>query len=84
MEEKTNMSDLTTQERLALIRKATKKFQKKQNRQSRVKRTENSQYMNIVRNEFDNINHYTDDSRYADQYYGDAFRNTTRYDNDWD
>ena len=78
------MSDLTTQERLALIRKAAKKFQKKQNRQSRVKRTENSQYMNIVRNEFDNINHYTDDSRYADQYYGDTFRNTTRYDNEWD
>lgn len=78
------MSDLTTQERLALIRKAAKKFQKKQNRQARVKRTENSQYMNIVRNEFDNINHYTDDSRYADQYYGDAFRNTTRYDNEWD
>lgn len=84
MEEKTNMSDLTTQERLALVRKAAKKFQKKQNRQARVKRTENSQYMNIVRNEFDNINHYTDDSRYADQYYGDAFRNTTRYDNEWD
>ena len=78
------MSDLTTQERLALVRKAAKKFQKKQNRQARVKRTENSQYMNIVRNEFDNINHYTDDSRYADQYYGDAFRNTTRYDNEWD
>lgn len=78
------MSDLTTQERLALIRKAAKKFQKKQNRQARVKRTENSQYMNIVRNEFDNINHYTDDSRYADQYYGDTFRNTTRYDNEWD
>lgn len=83
MEEKTDMSDLTNAQRIALIRKATKKFQQKQTRAARIKRTENP-YDHIVKNENDNIYHYTDDSKYADEYYGDSYRNTTRYDNDWD
>lgn len=31
-----------------------------------------------------NINRYTDESKYADTYYGDTFRATTQFDNDWD
>lgn len=27
--------------------------------------------------------HYTDASKYADKYYGETFRETTRFDNDW-
>ena len=30
-----------------------------------------------------NINHYTDSSKYADQFYGDAVRDTKNMDNDW-
>ena len=32
----------------------------------------------------ENWNHWTDASSYANEYYGETFRNTTRYDNDWD
>ena len=31
-----------------------------------------------------NPNYYTDASKYANQYYGETFRETTRFDNDWD
>jgi len=32
----------------------------------------------------ENINHWTDASKYADQYYGDHMRDTIAMDNDWD
>ena len=32
----------------------------------------------------ENYNQWTDASKYADQYYGDTMRATTRFDNDWD
>ena len=32
----------------------------------------------------ENCNQWTDASKYADQYYGDTMRATTRFDNDWD
>jgi len=28
--------------------------------------------------------YYTDASKYADEYYGDTYRETVKYDNDWD
>jgi hypothetical protein len=52
-------------------------FLNKQKRQSRARRTENSPLRN---EDF----YYTDSSKYADQYYGDVYRATTRFDNDWD
>jgi hypothetical protein len=30
-----------------------------------------------------NPNYYTDEAKYANQYYGETFRQTTKYDNDW-
>lgn len=30
-----------------------------------------------------NPNYYTDEAKYADKYYGETYRATTRYDNDW-
>ena len=36
-----------------------------------------------VPNEKTNINHWTDASRYADEWYGETMRGTTRFDNDW-
>lgn len=32
----------------------------------------------------ENHNLWTDAEKYADTYYGDTYRSTTRYDNDWD
>lgn len=31
----------------------------------------------------ENYNQWTDASKYADTYYGDAMRETTKFDNDW-
>lgn len=51
-------------------------FMKKQARQARARRTENSPLRN---EDF----YYTDASKYAKQYYGETFHETTRHDNDW-
>ena len=31
----------------------------------------------------ENYNQWTDASKYANEYYGDVYRDTTRYDNEW-
>ena len=72
----------TMEERLALMKKIGKKFNKKVKRNSRVRKTETS-FMDKYDNG-NNINHYTDASKYAEQYYGERMRQTTGLDNDWD
>lgn len=72
----------TKAERMAMIREASKKFTKKLERNQRVRKTETrslDKYDNGT-----NIYAWTDASKYAEEYYGEAMRNTTRYDNDWD
>lgn len=32
----------------------------------------------------ENVNHYTDASKYAEEFYGKTKEYTTKYDNDWD
>ena len=59
------------------LKKEHNKFMKKQLRQAKARRTEKSPLRN---EDF----HYTDASKYAKQYYGDVYRETTRFDNDWD
>lgn len=65
----------TYAERMELIREAHKNFKSrntgKNARKARISAAENEIY-------------YTDGSQYAEQYYGDVYRATTRYDNDWD
>ena len=39
--------------------------------------------INIAKNTQDNINHYTDASKYAKEYYGERLKQTTRWDKDW-
>lgn len=52
-------------------------FMKKQARQAKVKREDKSM---LRKEEF----HWTDAPKYAEKYYGETFRETTRFDNDWD
>jgi hypothetical protein len=52
-------------------------FMRKQSRQAKAKRTENSPLRN---EDF----YYTDASKYAKKYYGDTHHYTTHLDNDWD
>ena len=73
--------DMTTEERIAVIRRHAKKFNKKIQRNNRVRRTETS-FMDKY--DSHNINAWTDASKYAEKYYGETMRQTTRYDNDWD
>ena len=73
--------DMSTEQRLAAIKKAADKFNKKMKRNVRVRRTETS-FMDKYA-EGENINHYTDAPKYLDEHYGDRCRDQTAYDNDW-
>jgi len=72
---------MTKQERLALIRKTSKKFYKKLERNQRVRKTETKSF-----DKYDthNIYAWTDAPQYAEKYYGDRMRDTVNYDKDWD
>lgn len=59
------------------LRKQHAEFMTKQKRQARVKR---QQKQMAETNEL----YWTDGPKYAEKYYGDVYRQTTRYDNDWD
>ena len=75
----------TTEERMALIRAAAKKFQKKQNRAARFTRQERvSNRASKKKREAESEIYWTDSEAYANKYYGDVYHQTTRYDNDWD
>lgn len=72
---------MTNEERLALIRKTSKKFTKKLRRNQRVRKTETASF-----DKYDthNIYAWTDAPQYAEKYYGDRMRDTVNYDRDWD
>jgi len=61
----------------AELKKSHEEFMAKQKRQARIKREDRSM---LREEEF----HYTDASKYAEEYYGDVYRATTGLDNDWD
>lgn len=75
----------TYEDRIALIRKIDQRKKKL----SKVKAKTRSIRTSVTRksreeNSNDNINHYTDASRYANEYYGSVMHETTRFDNEWD
>lgn len=72
---------MTTEQRLAAIKKAADKFNKKIGKSAKVRRTETS-FMDKF-NEGDNINAWTDAPQYAEKYYGERMRDTVAMDNDW-
>ena len=76
----------TTEERMAMIRAAAKKFQKKQNRAARFTRQERvSKKSAKKKKKHDECEIYwTDSEAYANKYYGEVAYETTRYDNEWD
>lgn len=81
----------TYEERMALI----KEIAERKNKMKRLKAESKAVFrkapkaarkMMAIPNEDPsaNPNYWTDASKYADQYYGDTYRATTRYDNDWE
>lgn len=83
------MKTATTQsDRMALIKeiherrkKMSNIKQKSKNLMSKPKATREFADITIARNTDENINHYTDASKYAKEYYGDILHETTRHDN---
>jgi galactokinase len=67
----------TQAERMAMIRQAAKKFQASQTKQAGFRRKEKEQLREDER-------YWTDAPKYAQKYYGEVYRETTRFDNDWD
>lgn len=59
------------------LKKQHAEFMSKQNKQRVARRTEQSPLRN---EDF----YYTDAPKYAEKYYGDVYRATTKFDNDWD
>ena len=70
----------TQAQRMALIRKVSKKFTKKLERNQRVRKTETKSF-----DKYDthNIYAWTDAPQYAEKYYGDRMRDTVNYDKAW-
>lgn len=64
-------------ERLELIKAVAKRFQAAKAREARWIREENRKVEEDER-------YWTDARAYAEKYYGETFRATTRFDNDWD
>lgn len=77
--------DMSRSERLAVIREAAERFKQKKANEGRIIRDYTASYAveKDVNDDF-NVNHWTDASKYAEEYYGDTMRATTRFDNDWD
>tara|TARA_A100001011_G_scaffold309399_1_gene325483 strand:+ start:52 stop:291 length:240 start_codon:yes stop_codon:yes gene_type:complete len=71
----------TMSERLALMKEVSRKFNKKLKRNQKVRKTE-THFMDKY--DGNNINAWTDASKYAEKYYGETYRETTKHDNDWD
>jgi len=77
----------TYDERIALIKEIAerkKKMTKLRKKSSRVLKSVKTKKKDIEIPKESNIYQWTDASKYAKQYYGDTFYETTRYDNDWD
>jgi len=73
--------NMTESQRLAAIKKAADRFNKKIGRNNRVRRTETS-FMDKYDNG-DNINAWTDAPKYLDEHYGDRVRETNAYESEW-
>lgn len=66
----------TPAERMKLIRETAKKFKQKQQRLAKFQREES-----VVLTEDER--YWTDASKYAEEYYGEVYKATTKFDNDW-
>ena len=77
----------TYDERMALIKKIAQRKTKlekvkRKTRSMKLKKSKDLSKMPLPSES--NIYHYTDASRYSNEYYGETMYETTRYDNDWD
>lgn len=71
------------EDRLAYIKKASAKFNKKMKRNARVRDYTTPVNERSVDDSV-NINAWTDGSKYLDEHYGDRVRSTREYESNWD
>ena len=76
----------TYDERMALIKKIDQRRKKlatvkKKTRAIKAPKVDRS-FMQVPKES--NMYQYTDASKYAKEYYGEVYHETTRFDNDWD
>tara|TARA_Y100001937_G_scaffold86433_1_gene116943 strand:- start:148 stop:405 length:258 start_codon:yes stop_codon:yes gene_type:complete len=69
--------DMSMDDRLEVLRKASKKFNKKIQRNHKIKRTETS-FMDKYSNG-ENIHAWTDGPKYLNEHYGDKVRDQNEY-----
>lgn len=77
----------THEDRMALIRKIAerrKRMAKVRQQSAKVIKSVQPKKKEIEIPKESNIYAWTDASKYAKEYYGEAYYQTTRYDNDWD
>ena len=75
----------TSADRMAMIREAATKFQKKQTKAARFTRQERqAPKRKKEADKYASEIYWTDSEKYANQYYGEVAYHTTRFDNDWD
>ena len=75
----------TTADRMALIRQAHEKFKAKMKVQAKFEREERVVKVAEIDKKFERDERLWNDApQYANQYYGETYRETTRFDNDWD
>jgi len=75
----------TQADRMAMIREAAKKFQKKQTKAARFTRLERMAPKRKKEAEkYASEIYWTDSEKYANEYYGEVAYHTTRFDNEWD
>ena len=88
---------MTKEQRLAIIKAAADKVAARNQFKNKVRKGTNAvkSTARTIRREKDekfdammdkmdeNYNHWTDAEKYAKEYYGDVYSDTTRYDNDW-
>jgi hypothetical protein len=71
------------EDRLAYIKKAAAKFNKKVKRNARVRDYTTPDKDRSIDDSV-NINAWTDGSKYLDEHYGDRVRSTREYESNWD
>lgn len=75
----------TSADRMAMIREAAQKFQKKQTKAARFTRQERqAPKRKKEADKYASEIYWTDSTKYANEYYGEVAYHTTRFDNDWD
>lgn len=73
--------NMTSEQRIAVLKKHWAKFNKKVKRNTRVRKTETN-FMDKF-SEGQNINAWTDGEKYLNEHYGDRVRETNEYDSEW-